>query len=152
LIYPFVNISKDPHPHFIPCTFVLQHNDTPMSLSFAYPSTSSHLSRCGPTVYAPAHLGHARTYILLDAIRRILRDWFRLDVYYVVNFTDIDDKIIARAREHGVPPLELARKWEAEFNNDMRSVSRRLLLLAPFILLPLILPLLLLFNQYLQPL
>ena len=116
-----------------------------MSVSFAPPC--SHLCRCGPTVYAPAHLGHARTYILLDAIRRILRDWFRLDVFYVVNFTDIDDKIIARAKEQGVPPLELARKWEEEFNNDMRSVSMRLQLLALFLLLPL---LLLLHNQYHQ--
>lgn len=53
---------------------------------------------CGPTVYDVAHLGHARSYITFDIIRRILTDYFDYQVFYVMNITDIDDKIIKRAR------------------------------------------------------
>ncbi|RWS31740.1 cysteine--tRNA ligase: cytoplasmic-like protein [Leptotrombidium deliense] len=54
---------------------------------------------CGPTVYDAAHMGHARSYITFDIIRRILQDYFRFDVLFVMNITDIDDKIIKRARQ-----------------------------------------------------
>ncbi|CAN0555594.1 unnamed protein product, partial [Ectocarpus sp. 8 AP-2014] len=57
---------------------------------------------CGPTVYDSAHLGHARTYVSLDVIRRVLTDYFRFDVTYALGITDVDDKIIARARENGL--------------------------------------------------
>lgn len=53
---------------------------------------------CGPTVYDSAHLGHARSYMTFDIIRRILADYFGYQVSYVMNITDIDDKIIKRAR------------------------------------------------------
>uniref|UniRef100_A0A6A7G2T0 Cysteine--tRNA ligase, cytoplasmic n=1 Tax=Hirondellea gigas TaxID=1518452 RepID=A0A6A7G2T0_9CRUS len=53
---------------------------------------------CGPTVYSSAHLGHARAYITFDIIRRILEDYFGYDINYVMNITDVDDKIIFRAR------------------------------------------------------
>ncbi|KAG9294593.1 hypothetical protein G9A89_008072 [Geosiphon pyriformis] len=53
---------------------------------------------CGPTVYDAAHIGHARNYVTIDIIRRILSDYFRYDVFFVMNITDIDDKIILRAR------------------------------------------------------
>ncbi|GJP42238.1 hypothetical protein CLOM_g1828 [Closterium sp. NIES-68] len=53
---------------------------------------------CGPTVYDSSHIGHARTYLSFDIIRRILEDYFGYDVFYVMNVTDVDDKIIARAR------------------------------------------------------
>jgi len=53
---------------------------------------------CGPTVYDVAHLGHARCYITFDIIRRILADYFGYRIFYVMNITDIDDKIIKRAR------------------------------------------------------
>ena len=49
---------------------------------------------CGPTVYSEAHLGHARTYISLDIIRRILTDYFKIPVQWCMNVTDVDDKII----------------------------------------------------------
>jgi len=49
---------------------------------------------CGPTVYAESHLGHARTYVSLDMIRRILTDYFKVPVTWSMNITDIDDKII----------------------------------------------------------
>ncbi|ODN73472.1 cysteine-tRNA ligase [Cryptococcus amylolentus CBS 6039] len=54
---------------------------------------------CGPTVYDSSHMGHARNYLTQDIVRRILRDYFGYDVNFVMNITDIDDKIILRARE-----------------------------------------------------
>nr|XP_018264033.1 cysteine-tRNA ligase [Kwoniella dejecticola CBS 10117]OBR86191.1 cysteine-tRNA ligase [Kwoniella dejecticola CBS 10117] len=54
---------------------------------------------CGPTVYDSSHMGHARNYLTQDIIRRILRDYFGYNVNFVMNITDIDDKIILRARE-----------------------------------------------------
>ncbi|QMW29019.1 hypothetical protein G4B84_004354 [Aspergillus flavus NRRL3357] len=51
---------------------------------------------CGPTVYDDAHLGHARNYASTDIIRRILKDYFKFDVEFVMNITDVDDKIIVR--------------------------------------------------------
>ncbi|KAL8922285.1 MAG: hypothetical protein Q9208_005255 [Pyrenodesmia sp. 3 TL-2023] len=54
---------------------------------------------CGPTVYDDAHLGHARNYISTDIVRRILKDFFKFNVKFVMNITDVDDKIILRARQ-----------------------------------------------------
>ncbi|KAI8096767.1 cysteinyl-tRNA synthetase [Halteromyces radiatus] len=54
---------------------------------------------CGPTVYDASHMGHARTYLTMDIIRRVLEDYFKYDVLFVQNVTDIDDKIILRARQ-----------------------------------------------------
>ncbi|CAB9497860.1 Cysteine--tRNA ligase [Seminavis robusta] len=55
---------------------------------------------CGPTVYDSSHVGHARTYLSLDIMRRIMTDYFHYNVLYQVNVTDIDDKIIVRARQN----------------------------------------------------
>jgi len=55
---------------------------------------------CGPTVYDASHMGHARSYITFDILRRILSDYFHYDVLYCMNITDIDDKIINRARRN----------------------------------------------------
>ena len=55
---------------------------------------------CGPTVYDSSHVGHARTYLSLDIMRRIMTDYFHYNVIYQVNTTDIDDKIILRARQN----------------------------------------------------
>uniref|UniRef100_A0A671Q118 Cysteine--tRNA ligase, cytoplasmic n=1 Tax=Sinocyclocheilus anshuiensis TaxID=1608454 RepID=A0A671Q118_9TELE len=55
---------------------------------------------CGPTVYDASHMGHARSYISFDILRRILKDYFKYDVFYCMNITDIDDKIIKRARQN----------------------------------------------------
>ena len=54
---------------------------------------------CGPTVYDSAHLGHARAYITFDIIRRILTEYFGFTINYVMNITDVDDKIILKARQ-----------------------------------------------------
>ena len=55
---------------------------------------------CGPTVYDSAHVGHARTYLSLDIMRRIMTDYFHYNCIYQINTTDIDDKIILRARQN----------------------------------------------------
>ncbi|KAJ8931751.1 hypothetical protein NQ314_015283 [Rhamnusium bicolor] len=55
---------------------------------------------CGPTVYDASHMGHARSYITFDILRRVLSDYFHYDVFYAMNITDIDDKIIKRARQN----------------------------------------------------
>ncbi|KAI9830353.1 MAG: hypothetical protein M1819_005734 [Sarea resinae] len=54
---------------------------------------------CGPTVYDDAHLGHARNYVTTDILRRIMRDYFKFEVNFVMNITDVDDKIIVRGRQ-----------------------------------------------------
>lgn len=53
---------------------------------------------CGPTVYDSSHMGHARNYVTFDIIRRILEDYFHYQVFSVMNITDVDDKIILKAR------------------------------------------------------
>ena len=53
---------------------------------------------CGPTVYDACHMGHARAYLTMDILRRILEDYFGYEVFLQVNVTDVDDKIIKRAR------------------------------------------------------
>ncbi|KAN0091593.1 tRNA synthetases class I (C) catalytic domain containing protein [Tylopilus felleus] len=55
---------------------------------------------CGPTVYDASHMGHARNYVTQDILRRIFSDYFGYDVHFVMNITDIDDKIILRARQN----------------------------------------------------
>ena len=56
---------------------------------------------CGPTVYDVAHLGHARTYVTTDIVRRILIDYCNVDLKFALGITDIDDKIIAKGLEKG---------------------------------------------------
>jgi cysteinyl-tRNA synthetase len=55
---------------------------------------------CGPTVYGPPHLGHGRFSLVFDVLRRYL-EWSGIEVTYVSNITDIDDKIIERANSEG---------------------------------------------------
>lgn len=55
---------------------------------------------CGPTVYDASHMGHARNYVSIDINRRIMSEYFGYDINFVQNVTDIDDKIIIRARQN----------------------------------------------------
>ncbi|PRW33977.1 Cysteinyl-tRNA synthetase isoform C [Chlorella sorokiniana] len=55
---------------------------------------------CGPTVYDSAHVGHARNYLSFDIVRRVLEDYFGYNCLYIMNVTDVDDKIILRARRN----------------------------------------------------
>lgn len=77
---------------------------------------------CGPTVYDYSHLGHARTYVSYDIIAKYLR-YRKIDLFLLMNITDIDDKIINRAREKKVEPLELAREFENTFYEDMKTLG-----------------------------
>ena len=77
---------------------------------------------CGPTVYDYSHLGHARTYVVFDVLVKYLR-WTGKEVFYLQNITDVDDKIITRAKEEGVSQTELARKFETEYLRDMQSLG-----------------------------
>ena len=77
---------------------------------------------CGPTVYDFAHVGHAKTYIQFDVIVKYLR-WSGYNVFYLENITDIDDKIINRAKERNESPAKLAKKFENEFLGDMKSLG-----------------------------
>ena len=75
---------------------------------------------CGQTVYDDAHLGHAKTYVQFDIIVRWLRK-LGFNVFYVQNITDVEDKIISRAKESGVDPLELSRKYAERYLEDLLS-------------------------------
>jgi len=77
---------------------------------------------CGPTVYDSSHIGHARSIIVFDVIYRYLT-FAGYDVTYVRNFTDVDDKIIYRSNELGVPPDSLAEKYINEFHHDMDALN-----------------------------
>ena len=77
---------------------------------------------CGPTVYDYSHLGHARTYVVFDVLAKYLR-WTGKEVFYLQNITDVDDKIINRAREEGTSQSILARRFEAEYLRDMKSLG-----------------------------
>ena len=73
---------------------------------------------CGPTPYAPAHIGHAYSAISFDTIRRSLI-FLGYEVRYVRNITDVEDKIINRARDNGEDPMALAARFAADYNRDM---------------------------------
>ena len=77
---------------------------------------------CGPTVYDSAHLGHARSAVSFDIIQRFLR-YAGYDVTFVRNYTDIDDKIINRANQLGVPAKEISEKFIQEYKDDMASIG-----------------------------
>ena len=77
---------------------------------------------CGVTVYDDCHIGHAMSYVVFDVIRRYL-EVKGYKVKYVQNFTDIDDKIINRAQQLGMPALELAEKYISEYFRDMDALN-----------------------------
>ena len=77
---------------------------------------------CGVTVYDDCHLGHARSYIVWDTVRRYLT-WRGYQVRYVQNFTDIDDKILRRAREEGSSMAAIADRNIQTYFEDMRRLN-----------------------------
>lgn len=77
---------------------------------------------CGPTVYAKAHVGHAMSALVFDIIRRYLE--FRgYQVKHVMNYTDVDDKIIQRANDAGINPVELAEGYIQEFRHHLDDLN-----------------------------
>lgn len=79
---------------------------------------------CGVTVYDDCHIGHAMQAIFFDVIRNYL-EFCGYNVTYVRNYTDVDDKIINRARELNIPPLELSKKIIQSSNEDMANLRIR---------------------------
>jgi len=77
---------------------------------------------CGPTVYDSSHIGHARTYIAFDMIVKYLKEK-EYDVFYLQNITDIDDKIIQRAKENNASPEKWAKRFEKEYLRDMKALK-----------------------------
>ncbi|HYL67445.1 MAG TPA: cysteine--tRNA ligase [Nitrosopumilaceae archaeon] len=77
---------------------------------------------CGVTVYDESHIGHARTIIVFDTLRRFLEsDGFK--VKFIQNFTDVDDKIINRAKQENIPPLELSSKFITRYFEDFDRLN-----------------------------
>jgi cysteinyl-tRNA synthetase len=77
---------------------------------------------CGVTVYDFCHLGHARTYTVWDTLRRYLK-WLGYPVFYVQNFTDVDDKIIQRAATEGRSIQEVTQRYIAAYFEDMERLN-----------------------------
>jgi len=77
---------------------------------------------CGPTVYNYIHIGNARPICAFDVLRRYLK-YRGYNVKYVQNFTDVDDKIIKRANEEGVPASEISEKYIAEYKKDAHGLN-----------------------------
>ena len=77
---------------------------------------------CGPTVYDDAHIGHGRTYVSFDTIKRYL-EYIGYTVFYIENITDVDDKIINRSKELNVSSSYLAKKYEKRFIEDMEALN-----------------------------
>jgi cysteinyl-tRNA synthetase len=77
---------------------------------------------CGPTVYNYAHIGNVRTFLWYDLIRRYLV-YRGFDVTYVMNYTDVDDKTIDRARLEGIPLQAVTNKYAAALERDLEALG-----------------------------
>jgi cysteinyl-tRNA synthetase len=77
---------------------------------------------CGPTVYSKAHVGHAMSALVFDIIRRYL-EYRGYDVRFIMNYTDVDDKIIQRAQEQARDPFELAEGYIQEFQGNLKDLN-----------------------------
>ena len=79
---------------------------------------------CGPTVYAPAHIGNFRTFVINDVLRRVLELEFSTGkVKHVRNLTDVDDKTIKRSRDEGRPLAEVTKQWTDKFHADCAALN-----------------------------
>lgn len=79
---------------------------------------------CGPTVYSYAHIGNARAAVVADVLFRVLRHIYgETSVVYARNITDVDDKIIASAKEQGVPISEITEKYARIYNEDLAALN-----------------------------
>ncbi|MFO8133307.1 MAG: cysteine--tRNA ligase, partial [Thermoplasmatota archaeon] len=79
---------------------------------------------CGMTVYGDAHIGHARTYLAFDIVKRYL-EYREYEVTYVQNVTNVDDKIINAARERDIPPLEHSAEYTERCLGDLEALGIR---------------------------
>ena len=77
---------------------------------------------CGVTPYDSAHVGHAMSLMVYDVLIRYLR-WCDCEVNFVSNYTDVDDKLIDRARELSIEPLELANRNIQEWEEEQKALG-----------------------------
>ncbi len=77
---------------------------------------------CGVTVYNEAHVGHAMSALVFDVIRRYL-EYRGYKVKHVMNYTDVDDKIINRAKQLGEEPLKLSQRYIEDYTNDLKNLN-----------------------------
>lgn len=77
---------------------------------------------CGPTVYAESHIGHAMSALVFDIVRRYLT-YCGYEVNFVMNFTDVDDKIIKKANETGQDPFELANHYIGQYKANLAALN-----------------------------
>ncbi len=77
---------------------------------------------CGPTVYNDAHVGHAMSALVFDIIRRYL-EYRGYNVRHVMNYTDVDDKIINRANQMGIDPFALSKKYIDDFDQNLEDLN-----------------------------
>ncbi|RDE12411.1 MAG: cysteine--tRNA ligase [Candidatus Thorarchaeota archaeon] len=77
---------------------------------------------CGPTVYDYPHIGNARSFVVFDTMRRYL-EYSGYRVHFITNFTDVDDKMIARAHDEGTTVAELAAKFIAEYQKIAKELN-----------------------------
>ncbi len=77
---------------------------------------------CGPTVQSFIHVGHARTYVFYDVLARYMTH-LGLRVEFLVNITDVDDRITEAAKKEGVKTAEIVEKYEAAFFEDMKGLK-----------------------------
>lgn len=95
----------------------------------AFIATKDEISwyNCGPTVYDVSHMGHARCYISFDIIRRVLQNYFQYKVNFVQNITDIDDKIIKRARQNYLWSQFVTQLNETGLSGDIQTLIQEAL-------------------------
>lgn len=111
---------------------MLLHNSLGRALQEFVPRDEGKISMymCGPTVQAAPHMGHGRAFVFFDVVARYF-EWLGNDVTYVVNITDIDDKIINVARDLGIAFHEHARNMEDVFFAGMDALGNRRPTVAP---------------------
>ena len=88
------------------------------------PSNQNHVTMyvCGPTVYNFAHIGNARPAVVFDVLYRLLKRQFG-QVFYARNFTDVDDKINATARQAGQPISTVTERYIKAYHADMAALG-----------------------------
>src|ERR1700677_5323108 len=84
----------------------------------AQPDGVFRFCNCGPTVYAPAHIGNFRTFVVNDVLRRLLDLEFPGKVRHVRNLTDVDDRTIGQARAEKRPLATITSEWTGLFHAD----------------------------------
>ena len=77
---------------------------------------------CGVTVYDESHIGHARTIIVFDVLRKYLENK-KKEVELIQNFTDVDDKIINRANDEGIPAQEISKRYIENYFRDFDELN-----------------------------